>query len=309
LLIPAAVLLLIFVLSVLVPVLGAVLGMLSPAPLIFVNLQRGKVFGLVTVGLVFGVILLLLGVKQAVIFFSEYGVLSLIMAETVRHPLSIEKSVMFSGFGSGLLSLGFLLIMIWSTDDSIGEFFRNQVRELMGQSIDRLKEMGKDASEIEALRSFMERSVNSIAYSFPAVVLAGSLFSALANYTFVRQFRARFQPEIGERFQKFTGWMLPDSMVWALIASAVILFLPDDDLNIAALNVLIVMLTLYLFQGLAVVFHFLEAKNVPPAWWVLVLFLVLIQPLLLGAVAGFGLFDIWVDFRKIRPKNPEVPAE
>jgi hypothetical protein len=29
---------------------------------------------------------------------------------------------------------------------------------------------------------------------------------------------------------------------------------------------------------------------------------VLAQPVLIGALIGLGLFDLWVDFRKLRPK-------
>ncbi|NIQ02818.1 MAG: DUF2232 domain-containing protein, partial [Nitrospinaceae bacterium] len=65
-------------------------------------------------------------------------------------------------------------------------------------------------------------------------------------------------------------------------------------------NVFIVMLVIYFFQGMAVSIHLLEAKRIPKPIWVVVFFLVFLQPVLLGIVIGLGVFDIWADFRKLR---------
>jgi hypothetical protein len=35
-------------------------------------------------------------------------------------------------------------------------------------------------------------------------------------------------------------------------------------------------------------------------FWVLIFFVIIIQPLLVGASIGLGVFDAWMDLRKVR---------
>jgi len=46
--------------------------------------------------------------------------------------------------------------------------------------------------------------------------------------------------------------------------------------------------------------HFLKARNVQVFFWFVLFILIFVQPLLIGLVAGLGVFDIWADFRKLR---------
>ncbi|MCH7498973.1 MAG: DUF2232 domain-containing protein, partial [Nitrospinae bacterium] len=66
----------------------------------------------------------------------------------------------------------------------------------------------------------------------------------------------------------------------------------------------VILLVLYLFQGLAVVVHILTAKAFSKWVWIVIFALILFQPMFMGVVMGIGLFDIWVDFRKIRKTPP-----
>jgi uncharacterized protein YybS (DUF2232 family) len=50
--------------------------------------------------------------------------------------------------------------------------------------------------------------------------------------------------------------------------------------------------------------HILKTKAFPKWVWVIVFILISFNPLFLGLVMGMGLFDIWVDFRKIRATPP-----
>jgi len=65
-------------------------------------------------------------------------------------------------------------------------------------------------------------------------------------------------------------------------------------------NLLIVLTPLYAIQGFAVFRFFFLRVRVPRLLQVLSFGLCAMQPLLLVAVAGIGLSDLWIDFRKIR---------
>ena len=78
------------------------------------------------------------------------------------------------------------------------------------------------------------------------------------------------------------------------------MFLGQGMLADAGLNIFLVMLVIYFAQGLSIVVHFLKARNVQVVFWFVLFILIFVQPLLIGLVAGLGVFDIWADFRKLR---------
>ena len=69
---------LLFALAVFPP-LGALVGVLSPFPLVFIYLQRGKQAAAVLMVLIFGVLWFLIGEKQALLFMAEYAVMALVL--------------------------------------------------------------------------------------------------------------------------------------------------------------------------------------------------------------------------------------
>jgi uncharacterized protein YybS (DUF2232 family) len=56
---------------------------------------------------------------------------------------------------------------------------------------------------------------------------------------------------------------------------------------------------------LAILIYFLESRNVPVFFWVLIFFVIVFQPLLIGAGIGLGVFDTWMDLRKIRTNREQ----
>ena len=107
-LLPVAIVFLLLFVLVVFPPLGALVGILSPFPLAFIFLQRGKQPALVLMALVFGVIWFLVGQKQALLFIAEYAVMAIILGEMIRARFPGDWCIGASALISGGLSL-FLL--------------------------------------------------------------------------------------------------------------------------------------------------------------------------------------------------------
>lgn len=302
LLVPVILVLILLALAAVFPVLGVLVGVISPVPLILIYLKQGKPVGLASVALVMLVILVLMGGRHAMFFVAEYAVMAVVMAETIRLGFPYDRSILFSALGSAALS-GLLIFLFFANKDiTISEFFNQQIQENFNQSIETLEGMGKEKEELEAFKSFVNRTSGMFAASYPAFILVGSLLSALVNYTLVRFFFRRLFGESPYFTGTLTNWVLPDYFIWMFILSAASFFLPEGELRVIGLNAFIMTLVFYFLQGLAVVVHFLETKSVPLFLWVVAIILIFSQPILIGFAIGLGLFDLWVDFRKLRPK-------
>jgi len=91
-------------------------------------------------------------------------------------------------------------------------------------------------------------------------------------------------------------------LVWIVILSGFALLLPVQQLQIIAMNALVVLGTIYLLQGLAIITFYFERWRLPRILQAIFYgFLVLQQFASLGAVL-LGFFDIWFDFRRLSKK-------
>lgn len=304
--VPAGLVLAIFLVSLVFPLMGVVMGMISPTPLIYVYLQRGRSAGLATIGVVFLTILLLMGVKPALIFFAEYAVLATIMAESIRLRVPIGNCVLLSAISSAALS-GFLLFLFFADKEmSLADLFQQQIRGNLEQSIETLKGMGKSQAELDTMKGLVEKTAQTFAATYPAFLAVGSLICAVVNFNLVRFLLIRLSRATPDFMGKFSGWVLPDPFIWLFIFSAGSFFLPQNEIQVVGLNLFILTIAVYFLQGLAIVVHILEAKAIPLFLWFVVFILVMTQPLIMGIVAGMGLFDLWVDFRKIKSPKPDT---
>ncbi len=301
---PIGFVLFLFLVSILVPPLGVILGLLAPTPMILVYLQRGKQAGLITVALILAVVLILAGTQHAIIFFAEYAALAVVMAEALRAHFPIEKCVLFSALSSLALSCFFLFLAASEGQTTVTEIFQQQIAPVMDQSLDAMKEMDKPENEIAEMAGFMEKMSQTMAASFPAIIAIGSLLTASVNYALTALLWKRIAPgSTAYQFGKFIRWSSPEQFIWPFIISAGLTFLPDTGLGGFGLNVFIVMLAIYFMQGLAILYHFLESKRVPVFLWPLAILFVFIQPMFMGLIVGLGLFDLWVDFRKVKTQD------
>lgn len=95
----------------------------------------------------------------------------------------------------------------------------------------------------------------------------------------------------------FRQWRLVDRLVWLLIAGGLGLLV--SPLAPVALNVVLVMATLYMLQGLAVLVHLLDRWSVPPFLRIFIYIMLVLQSLGLALIV-LGLIDVWADFRRPR---------
>lgn len=285
--------------------MAALVGMVAPAPLLFVYLQRGQVVGLVLMGLVFAVLFATMGAGQALLFVAEYVVMTTIMAETIKAQLTMDKCIFLSALGSMTLATFLMFVLFADRENSLTDFFQAQIMQHFDQSMETFKSMGEKQVDLDAMKEFFEQSSRTFASAYPAFIMVGSLITATVNYFLVRIVWTKFYGDTLFRKEKLSELVLPDFLIWGLILSAGSLFFIETPVGMVGMNLFAMAMLVYLFQGLAILVHILESKGVPKFLWGLVFFIIIIQPILMGLLIGLGIFDIWVDFRKIKLKETE----
>ena len=136
----------------------------------------------------------------------------------------------------------------------------------------------------------------------PALSASAALFVSWANLLISKPlFRVRALPV--PEFGALNRWRAPEPLVWVAIGSAALLFFPLLPLKIVGINGVIVMMTIYFFQGIAIVSFFFEKKRLPVALRFILYSLIAVQQFLLLLIIGFGFFDMWLNFRKLETQQ------
>jgi uncharacterized protein YybS (DUF2232 family) len=181
------------------------------------------------------------------------------------------------------------------------EMVQSYLKSNLTGALEMYKGMGLEQEKAAQIQAYGKAFIDTIARIYPALLVVGSGFVVWLNVILGRHILRRAGLEY-PLFPDADRWQAPEIMIWGLIAAGFSLFLKSDVIRLLAMNGLIVLMTVYLFQGISIIIFFLN-KHKAPTWirgvtW----FLLFFQQIFMLVVALAGVFDQWVDFRKIRKK-------
>ncbi len=286
-----------------VPVIGIIVSLLAPTPLLLVMLRHGLRAGLLALVLSTLSLALLFGSLQSTIFFAEYGVMALTMAEAIRRRWFVEKTVLVATAMPLLATSLVMAGLLASAGLDLSALSRHFEADF-SQTLPQYFAEGGGAADGE-LRTYIQEALATVRQLLPSLVIISTATGALVNYSVVRLIWRR----MGDRtlFPEMTlsQWKAPEACVWALIAAGLCYFFPLPSLQVVGLNVLLLVSLVYLLQGLCIMVFYLNKISVPPLLRSIAYLFLVIQPLFLLGVTAFGLFDLWCDFRRLSNKRED----
>ena len=233
------------------------------------------------------------------LFLLYFGLTGVILAEAFAQNLSVEKTVLMTVgvvLGAGAIILFAYTLLV---PESLSVLIKTYLRENIDLAITLYKEMGVSLEKIEILQNSLEEILYILIHIIPGLFVAFTLFTVWVNLLMTRsilQKRNLFCPDFGS----LNRWKSPEHLVWIAIGSGFLLLFPVSGLKILGLNGLIVLVVVYMFQGLAIISYYFEKKKFPLLLRGLVYTLVAVQQLLVIVVILAGFLDVWVDFRRLQ---------
>jgi uncharacterized protein YybS (DUF2232 family) len=290
---------LIFFISVLIPIVGFVGALFIPLPVLFYRLKLGRNTG-ATIPIISSVIMIALigDVSLDVLFFAGLLLIGFILGEMIELNVSIEKTMLYA-CGSALLA-GLVVLFLFSllSGDSIYTIVSNYVAKNLELTMVLYQNMGMSEENIQMISNSLDKIHAALVRIIPALVSVSTLFVAwtsilLAKPVLMR--RSLFYPDFGP----LNLWQAPEYLVWGVIGCGLTLFFPNEAIKIIGLNGLLILMSVYFFQGIAIVSYYFNKKNFPRMIRIFLYTLVAVQQLVLLAVIGLGFFDMWFNFRKL----------
>lgn len=283
------------------PIIGMVAGFFVPLPALYYDLKGGKVTGAAVVALSVVLAAVVLGPATALFYLLQAGVLSLalprFLARCQSASAAIASAVLVAGAVFAVVAVGYGLAQGIDIHAQVG----TAIKASISHTLSLYEKSGIRGEDLQLFREAMERAGEWLARLYPALLLVGEAAVAGLNLLFLRRLSGRLPVE--HTIAPFCRFRTPDYLVWGVIAAGFALLVENETVVTAALNVLIVAGFLYFLQGLAIVVHFFNAYAIPAFLRYLFYFLLIVQAYLAIAVALLGLFDLWADFRRPRPRK------
>ncbi len=285
------------------PIIGFISALFIPLPTLFYRSKLGRKTGaIIPVVTIVLMTVLLGGVSVDILFFFELLLLGFILSELFEFDLSVEKTVLYAS--SGVVLTGMICLLFYSHIANTGmiALVSDYVAKNLEMTLALYENMGVSTENIQTIAASLENIQYVLIRIIPAIVVASTFFVAWSCLLMAKPMltsRELFYPAFGS----LNLWKAPESLVWGVIASGFMLILPHKALKIFGLNILLILLTVYFFQGIAIVSFYFEKKQFSRLLKFILYSLIALQQVFLLLVIGLGIFDMWLNFRKIEIKK------
>ena len=294
---------LIFTASTYLPIIGFFFSLFIPLPILFYRSKLGRTTGIIVYILSIIIMIVITGsISLDIFFFAELLLLGFVLSELFEMRLSIDKTISYAC--ASVLITVIVILFFYSNLSNTGiytlasEYISRNLELTMAM----YESLGVPEESIHVISNSMEKIHYVLIRIIPAMLISLTLFVSWTSLLIAKPLlKAKniFFPD----FDSLKLWKAPEFMVWLFIGCGVMLILPENSFKILGLNGLIILLTIYFFQGIAIVSFYFEKKNVPRIFRIFLYSVLALQQLVLLSVIGLGFFDMWLNFRKLGVKK------
>ncbi len=286
-----------------VPVLGAPAMLCAPAPILIYALAEGRLWWRMVLALAISLAVIGLGAGpvQDLGFALSLGLATILIAVMLRRKWPFEL-IIFS-VTTALLAAVTAALLFWAgSPAALAAQLHNAVATAMGHSASIYEKLGMSRAESKEVS---DRVLEVTARMAPALgAMVGGL-TVLINLGLVSRWLGK--EKLG--YQLFGGlatWRTPEWLIWLLLATGFGMFLPLQPAQIAAANGFVLVAAIYFCQGLAIMAYYLQMLAMPRIVRGTIYVIALLQPILAALVCLAGVFDMWIDFRRLKPPKQEA---
>ena len=294
---------LLFAISAVLPLVGFVCTPLIPLPILFYRSKLGRQKGLITAASAVVLMMIVFGrVSVDILLFSELLLLGFALAELLELDLTVEKTVAYAC--TAVLVTGFMAVMFFGSLSGTSAYavISAYVARNLELSLLLYEQMGMATEFIEVFARNLDVIQYYIIRLIPGLLVAVLLVLSwvsllLAGPLFKR--KGLFFPDYGP----LVRWKAPEMLIWGAIGCGVAVLLPSRFLTLVGYNGLAILMTIFFFEGIAIVAFYFDKKKLPRFVRVFLYSMIALQQVMLLLVIGLGFFDMWINFRKLNNDN------
>jgi uncharacterized protein YybS (DUF2232 family) len=287
-----------------VPMFGGIAMLFAPTPVLAYAVGFPKALWRMAavVTLAAGLIALAAGPSAAAAYLLTLGLATVVMVLLIERRRPFETIVLCTA-AAMLIAGTAVALAICGSPAALAEALRHTLTIAMGRGEKFYKTVGMDSAIPPELRANIVEATLRLS---PALAVLGAAFTALVNLGVFWRLSGR-QQRIGSRlFSELVRWSTPDWRIWVLLTTGFGLLIPVAALGTIALDLFVCVAAVYFCQGLAIMAFYFRVLAMPPLARGLIYFVTIVQPVLAALVCAVGIFDLWIDFRRLKPPSQEA---
>lgn len=264
--------------GLILPLFSYICGGLVPA---FVTLRKGAVYGIqVVIGSLVITVGFALAVKINPYIMIAFAIGIWIPVWCCANVLRISENQGFMIVAAGCIVLLYIILVHLMVADVTALW-----RQWMAVWLEQAVKPGKQ----DQLREIMDNA----APLMNAIMAAGLFVSLVVTLLVSRWWQAcLFNP--GGFKKEFYSLRLPRWLIAAVVICVILVVTGNAHPGSVALEIFILLIFVYLFQGLAGIHRLIAGRNLAAGWLVGIYILMLIVPQIILFIACFGMADSWL---------------
>lgn len=295
---------LLFVAGAVIPVAGGVAMLFAPTPVLVyaVGYPYAQWRAVAVLALAAALIAAGAGPMAALAYALSFGLAAGTMAYMIERRYQFEPIVLCAT--AVVVVAGTLLAFgLAGSPAALAQNMHNDLMVAIGRGEKFYKTLGIEAAIAPDTRAAIVDSALRLSPALAAIVVA---FTVLINLGVFWRISGRQQRVGYALFGDLVRWSTPEWLIWGLLVAGFGLFIPVAPLGTIALDCFVCIAAVYFCQGLAVMAFYFKVLAMPPLARGLIYFVTVVQPVLAALVCAVGIFDLWIDFRRLKPPSEEA---
>lgn len=299
----AAIAVLFALMSAYVPVVGALIDMIWPVPIILLGVRHGykwSIMALVVSGLLIAV---LIHPLQAVLAVAGSGITGIVLGYVIRKNVGPVKTVLWGGAASTVSKV--ILLAAGAAAMGVDPFqaFTDAIAVGGDQAMALYRSLGVSEEMLGQLAANMQTITALIKIVLPAGLVFAAFIDTFLNLWVVRLVLRKMGQQL-PAFPAIKHWNMPKYVMYLFLAAMLLVFGGNAEemtmLKNIGMNLQAVFSLVLIVQGVAVFFYYADEFNWSKVMRGVLLVVMFSNGFFMEILLFIGVWDMVMDLRKLR---------
>lgn len=278
-----------------------VFALVYPLPIVVLVVRHGVKAGAWATVVTIAATSMIVGPLQGLTVLAKVGIIGITLAWCIRRRFAPLRTLLLTS-----VAVAVSMVFIFGLGAWLGGFslaaIEETLRKSMSSATQFYRSLGVPEAQLQQAQTQMSQLIETAKIILPASLVMAVVGVAGVNYLLARLVLGKLGYKM-EEIPPFARWRVSWPFGWGYVVGLVLSVVGEARgmplVWKAGANLLSVFGALFLVQGMALCWYFMNRYHLNVAVRVLLGVFAFLNPIVLQIVSWVGLFDAWLDFRKL----------
>ncbi|HMM22624.1 MAG TPA: YybS family protein [Selenomonadales bacterium] len=299
----ASVSILFALISAYVPLLGVLVNLIWPVPIVLLGVRHGLKWSVMATAVAGVLIAILVQPLHAITMVLGLGLIGIVLGYAFRRKMSPAATILWGSVASLVSKAAILGLGMVTLGVNPLAAMPEAMEKAVSQALDIYRGLGAPEQVLEQMQTQLQPMVKLLPVVIPASLLLAAVVDTFLNFLIAKTvLRKLGQPVAG--FAPFKDWVLPRWILYFYALAILMIYHGSKEqmelLYKAGMNLQILSTALLLLQGLSVFYFLADKYNLSRIQRGIILMMTFVIPVVSSIAVFAGAFELVLDYRKLR---------